>query len=272
MKNMRSFYATLLAGLLLFPSQTVFSEAEALGGPDEIASPGIYNGSESPAEDDEKDAASTTDGLYNVTLPVNLDFTIDHLEIRGRGSVFSEPYMVENHGDVDVALVVTGVEVTPSEGVDIEPLSEPFDMETESDAKAIYILMDFGRDGIEPVVMTAPENSVMPVIPLYAFGRENSFCTISISGSVNPYPEEKWAAGDVKIKLIYTIEPLEAEEEAFEEEMSDEDPVSEEPAEEPAEDGGEDGEDEEDEEDRRIATPANLKPEISDEEDGIPQT
>ncbi len=237
MKRMLPFYAMLLATLLLFPSQTVFSEAEASAGPEDFATPGIAAGPATPAarggEDEEekaegkkanenKDAAAkeihedseavATGGVYNVTLPTSLDFMLDPLEIKGRGMVYSEQYLVENHGETDVALVVTGAEVIAAEGADIEQLAEPFDMAAKSSAKAVYLLMDFGREDIAPVIMTAPENSFMPVIPLYAAGRENSTCTISISGSVNPYPQKKWAAGDMKIKFTYTIEPLWLEE------------------------------------------------------------
>ena len=169
------------------------------------------------------------DAVINVIMPVSLDFTIDPFELNGRGSVFSDAYMIENIGEGDVIITFTDITVTFANTIDFKPLPNPFGDNMGEPLKAIYMLLDFGRQDTTPVVATSP-TSEGPSILLSAHeeGGGLSYCALSISGDVNPYPAKTWSSGDVKITVSYTLEPVQSEEENEEDEDEEDEELDEE--------------------------------------------
>ena len=143
--------------------------------------------------------------VINVVVPLSLDFVIDPIELAGRGSVYSETYMIENLGDADVVITFTNIAVTFANGTDFAPLPQPFGDRTGEPLKAIYMLLDFGRPDVYPVVATAQDGAETSIL-LSARGNGMSYSALSISGDVNPDPETDWLPGDVKINVTYQID------------------------------------------------------------------
>jgi hypothetical protein len=190
--------------------------------------------------------------VVNVVIPVTVDITIDPLEIGGRGQVYSDAYEIRNYGDTDVTLTFSDFAVIFANNTNFKALTKPYGETSKSDLKAIYLLLDFGRADIPPVVMTdASAGSVS--IPLAAAGEgvpdEAVSLALRFSGDVNPYPGEAWNTGDVRVRLTYQLEavPVPQEEIPLEEETLPEEaeptvpeedgtlPPEEEPAQPPAE-------------------------------------
>jgi hypothetical protein len=150
-------------------------------------------------------------GLLDVVLPVTVSMTIDPYEINGRGQIFSDTYKFENLGNTDVKLTFTDMKVTFPNEKDFEALAQPFDIESKSDLKAIYMVMNFGRDDIPPVVLTDEEREGQISIPMPSSKTDtddNSFFSISFSGNLNENPALCWRNGDVKINIQYNIETI----------------------------------------------------------------
>jgi len=143
--------------------------------------------------------------VVNVVVPISLIFTIDPLELAGRGSVYSDAYMIKNLGDSDVVLKITDITVTYAAGKEFTPLAEPFS--GESGKNDIYLALGFDRVDTPPIIMTAQEDMSRD-IPLSGIGSDLSNCELRIFGSVNPYPLSAWSAGDVKININYQIETI----------------------------------------------------------------
>jgi hypothetical protein len=151
--------------------------------------------------------AVATEYIVNVAVPSSLDFTIDPFEIADKGQVYSGVYSVRNRGDTDVLLTFTETAVIFASDTDFEALPEPFDENNASDRKAIYLLLDFGREDVAPVILTDADAALAQILLTVADDGEST-CTLSLSGSVNPYPAEDWRDGDVRIRLNYRLEAL----------------------------------------------------------------
>jgi hypothetical protein len=164
------------------------------------------------ADGDAYSEAVATEYIVNVAVPSSLDFTIDPFELADRGQVYSGVYSVRNRGDTDVLLTFTETAVIFVSDTDFEALPEPFDENNASERKAIYLLLDFGRKDVAPVVLTDAEAEPAQIL-LTAAGDGESGCMLSLSGSVNPYPAADWRDGDVRIRLNYRLEALPPEQE-----------------------------------------------------------
>ncbi|GHV12553.1 hypothetical protein FACS1894219_05680 [Clostridia bacterium] len=153
--------------------------------------------------DDEPRQINYTLQLVNVVVPADIDFTIDPFELAGRGQVYADPYVIENHGTNSVLITFTDMNVIFANDTDFKALTQPFDEFSESEYKSVYLVLDFGIDTISPVVLTDYNRAKEVTIPLNA--DENSNVTIGIIGSVNHAPAVDWANDDVKISLTYSI-------------------------------------------------------------------
>jgi hypothetical protein len=167
--------------------------------------------------------------VLNVTVPVAVDIMIDPFEIADRGQVYSDAYEIRNHGDTDVILTFTDFEVIFANDAEFKALAAPFDEASESDLKAIYLLLNFGRADIPPVVMTG--DGIGPVsVPLAAAGEgvsdESAALSLRFSGGVNPYPGNEWQSSDVKIRLTYRLETVPAPPEDAETLPDEEEPIA----------------------------------------------
>ena len=122
--------------------------------------------SESGGEADIEEAAEAEDGeIINVSMPMTLDFVLDPFEVSGLGQVYSEEFIIENLGSGDVMVKFTDITVKfASEADDFRPLSEPFSGGWGDSMRAIYLLLDFGREGIAPVVATAQNGETVSII------------------------------------------------------------------------------------------------------------
>jgi len=195
---------------------------------------------------DDPEAAPESGEIFNVAMPLSLDFTIDPYELAGRGPVYSDGHMLENLGDHDVILAFVDIEVIFREGADIIPLPQPFDGPDDTEEKEIYLLLDFGRPDVQPLVLTAPPDE-MPRIFLSATDDDFSFCILTISGDVTPYPAKEWMSSDVKIRITFIIESAQADsgfEDKDEPEPDEPEPDESEP-DEPDEHTGSDGQESE---------------------------
>ena len=151
--------------------------------------------------------------LLDVVLPISVTIRIDPYELNGRGQIFSDKYKIQNMGSTDVLLTFTDMKVTFANNQDFEALAQPVDKEGKSDLKAIYLVMDFDRDDIPPVVLTDEKLEGHVSIPMPAAKKgtaDTSSFSISFSGNVNESPAKSWCNGDISITLHYILEVLPA--------------------------------------------------------------
>jgi hypothetical protein len=157
--------------------------------------------------------AETDDDILHVIVPQRLDFVIDPFEITGRGQVYSEPHVIENRGDADVFLTFSDISVVFENEMEVEAMEIPFDeyRYAGSARKAIYLLLDFGREDIPPIVLTdeTARASVSGIL-LRTGGSGSNICTLGLSGIVNCDANAGWRDGEVKINLNYHMEAIPA--------------------------------------------------------------
>jgi len=148
--------------------------------------------------------------LLSVTIPLSLDFVIDPFEIANRGMIYSDEFVIENHGTNDVILYISDITVIYDDS-EIIPLTKPFSGGFSDTSKSIYLVLDLNRPDVTPPII-ATANNRMIEIPLYTpNGNEDdslSRCTLSLSGNVNPHPDKEWVSGDVKINVSYLLEEI----------------------------------------------------------------
>ncbi len=148
--------------------------------------------------------------LLDVVLPLTVSITIDPYELNGKGQIYSDIYKIENLGSTDVQFTFTDMKVIFANKKDFKALTRPFDMESKSDLKAIYLVINFGRDDIPPVVLTDEERDSQVSIPIASLktGTEDNSFSISFSGNLNENPAMGWRNGDVTIKIQYSVETI----------------------------------------------------------------
>ena len=117
-----------------------------------------------PSENPEELENVGEDDIVNVDAPVSIDFVLDPFEVAGRGQVFSEEFIIENQGNSDVMITFADITVTFANETDFKPLSEPFAGGWGDGMKSIYLLLDFGREDIPPVVATAYSGETISII------------------------------------------------------------------------------------------------------------
>jgi hypothetical protein len=134
-----------------------------------------------------------------IRLPQTLDFTIDPFELEGSGQVYSDWREVENRGESDVTLTITGIEAVCADDcftvpniADLTPFS--------GDVKAVCLLLEFDDESINPMAITGQHDEI--AIPL----RKNSRIGIRVSGSVTPSGD--WKDGDIRIAMGYRIDAV----------------------------------------------------------------
>lgn len=165
--------------------------------------------------------------IISVVVPSTLDFSIDPLEIGGRGSVYSDAYPLVNFGYSDVILTFTNIEVIFANDTDFEPSSSPISERDSGGLKTAYLTLDFGNPEIPPIVLTDLHQRELPEIALGANHKQNSEYSLSVSGSVNAYSDLDWQSGDIQISLAYQLQSITEVEDAAELGQTDKDEVSE---------------------------------------------
>lgn len=156
--------------------------------------------------DDADDAAEeNAPEVLSVILPTGLDFTIDPLEVARRGQIYSEDHTIENRGNTDVVISFSDIRLLFANDTDFEAVPAP-EAVYHSGLKSIYMVLDFGRPDVSPLVLTGPELPETVTLTLKAAGSEQASCRLSLTGAVNEYPAEEWVDGDVKIQLSYQLE------------------------------------------------------------------
>jgi len=143
--------------------------------------------------------------ILNVIIPISIDFTIDPLEIDGRGQIYSAEYVIENQGEGDVIVYFTDIEVYFANDSDFQPFSQPIVQYSGLNLKAIFMQLNFGMDDVPSVVLTDSTEHKTAFVYLRAYGNDSSSCSVSLSGSVNPNPYKKWRNGDVRVAMTYQL-------------------------------------------------------------------
>jgi hypothetical protein len=188
------------------PPESVDPENPEMVEPEENALEEEVAQEEALSETDERD-------ILNIVIPSDLNFTIDPLDLAGRGQVYSDAQTIENLGETDVIVSFSDVSVVFANETDFEAVSAPFNAYAGSARKAIYLLLDFGRPDVPAAVLTDKTRTDAPAVFMSAAGSEPNACSLSLSGNVNYGKDADWQDGDVKIRLTYKIETIPKEKE-----------------------------------------------------------
>ena len=221
---------SIIAALMLISMAFLSAFAAETPSVDE-ASPSPQNdaaGFPAPTDEASTDSLEYASVPLNVMLPTSVVITIDPFEISKKGHVHSGTYAIKNLGDTDVLISFTDMRVTFANDRDFEALALPFDESGESKLKSLYLLLDFGRNDADPIVLTdkARENEASFSIRAAQNDPDGAdSLSLSFSGSVNHAPAVEWKAGDVSIRLTYLIRavpPIETESETPPDELPEE--------------------------------------------------
>jgi hypothetical protein len=147
----------------------------------------------------------TPEEIISVIIPTTVDFTLDPLELAGRGQIYSESFVIENRGENSVLLTLSDIRVTFANRVDFEAVPLPFGEDLQTERKALYLALDFGRTDISPIILTDTEHPANVRIPLFDVDTEFSTAALSFTGNINSPAELDWLPGDVHIAMMYTL-------------------------------------------------------------------
>lgn len=168
------------------------------------------------------DAGEGTDETISLTLPISLSFVIDPFELEERGQIYSDEYVIENHGTTGVFFAITDVKIYFANDTDFVPLVSPFDVYTESSLKEIYLELDFNRADIPSFILTDLSSTETSGFVIDSSEDGLSSVILTITGNVNPNPLNPWAAGDVVISIAYKLGPVGSDNEQYDD-MTDKD-------------------------------------------------
>jgi hypothetical protein len=172
------------------------------------------------ADDEILDVVVPITDVLNVVVPTTVSMTLDPLELSGRGQIYSDIYDIINLGDTDVVLTLTDIQVIFANDSDFEALAQPYDQASQSSLKAVFLVMDFGRAEVPPVVLTDTdrEGPVSILLNSAQGGTEGiSHLYLSFTGNLNENPAVPWVDGDIKIVITYSMENVSSSEEDNEE-------------------------------------------------------
>ena len=150
--------------------------------------------------------------VLNVVVPVSVSVTIDPLELAEKGQIYSNTFMINNDGDTDVLLTFTDIQLTFADETNFLPVAQPFDEGFETTQKAIYMSLNFGREGLPPVVLTdtaaTKSGIVIPMSTAGAVTEGTADLQFSFSGCVSAVPNIPWQDNDVRISMNYTLQTV----------------------------------------------------------------
>jgi len=159
------------------------------------------------------------DTVISVVIPTALVLTIDPLELAGRGSVYSDTYIVENLGEKAVVLKITDIAISYAAGKEFTPLEEPFSGEvtnapsynTPTGGEYDYDATEAGT--FSAFTFAAGENTATAGIVLLLneaneatstlAGSNAGIAAVQIYGELNT--EDTWTATDFKVRGAYTL-------------------------------------------------------------------
>lgn len=84
--------------------------------------------------------------VMNVSMPLEVPFTINPFEMYGKGQIYSDVFQIENHGAGDVVIDITDIRYIFANEEDFVSMDAPVDDSVREPRKALYMLFDVLSD------------------------------------------------------------------------------------------------------------------------------
>lgn len=229
--------ALVLSGGIFCFSSTALGAAEDIpvaDGEDAVLEPGVSGGDAVPEPDVPSGDAvlepSVSDGdalpvalglgddtVYNVAFPADTTAYFDPGNLSGRGQIFSDEFEIENYGNRDVAIQISGIEILYAQPEEAYQISAQDITDHRSETKSIHLEMVW-KDAAGTVQKVlniaegAPEGSVL-FLEASEYGADGEFIRLqdgsrgsfSFTGTLNANPDLEWADGEIILRFAYEI-------------------------------------------------------------------
>jgi hypothetical protein len=157
---------------------------------------------------DELDEENEPDDLViiDIEIPNNFGFTIDPVNVAGRGQVYSDEITIYNNGETDILFSFTDIDLKYSGDIILSPDAYGITASFLETRKIIWLAMKFNCEQIEQVTLTGLDYLQLLEEPfIITSGDSLSF---EIIGKISQSPSIRWNNGDVKIQFVYQIEAI----------------------------------------------------------------
>ena len=162
-------------------------------------------------------AAGGYEIMYNVSFPADIHAYLDPGDLSGRGQIFSDHYIIENHGNTDIIVKINHIDISYSSAEEIYELSENEILDDHSHTKKLNIEMiwENEEEPMEKVLhvsegepeeyvlyLAAPQGSEAEETDKTAEGSRGYFY---FTGTLSSDPDLVWEDGEIVVSFSYEI-------------------------------------------------------------------
>lgn len=132
----------------------------------------------------------------SIRFPTSLDFVIDPWELKGKGQIFSQEYMIQNCDTEAILVKITDLKCVPEIKGSIQILSALEDNWNETADKKIVLTVNF--DNGDSIVLSEEVQDYSIIL------EPEEKLIFSFSGFVNENVSEEWKKEDLKVSCTYS--------------------------------------------------------------------
>ena len=169
------------------------------------------------------------DGICNVSFPTDIRACIDPGNLKGKGQIFSDSYVVENYGKNDIAIKIKNIQIMNQNGEEMQSFFDDKDFASDSNAKKLNIEMIWKNETERTERSLTIENGSPDKYVLFLKGakynKSDEFISLNESskglfyftGALDPDFITIWEKNGLIVKFDYEIEIEETEDDVEEE-------------------------------------------------------
>lgn len=207
-----------MAVLLAYAVQCIVVNAEEMADVQELEIDGT--GTEEAKSDklpDGEPEVVPEDMIYQVSFPADIHAFLDPGDLSGKGQVFSSRYAVENYGNTDIDIVISGIDVYYSSEEDVYEFSEEPVTDYHGRAKKMNIDMVWENESEQAETVLHISEGIQReyVLSLKAseYDDKNEFVGLCdgssggfyFTGTLNGNPDLVWEEGEIIVRFDYEI-------------------------------------------------------------------
>lgn len=171
----------------------------------------------------EKTEENTKEIIPNIDInyPKSYDFKVDPFNSLGNGQIFSDDFIFENNGNVDVVVTLEKILYEFPNNEDFRCLTEEYTEENDIGLKDVYMYMKNVSEVPETGdILVADFEQSNPISFILSADKtaENNIQKFQFSGSISPLPDKSWQDKDIRVRVYFKIEPIELDKEEQEKE------------------------------------------------------
>lgn len=170
----------------------------------------IETNKETNTEKTEENTKEITPNI-DINYPKSYDFKVDPFNSLGNGQIFSDDFIFENNGNVDVIVTIEKILYEFPNNEDFRCLTEEYTEENDIGLKDVYMYMKNVSEVPETGdILVADFEQLNPISFTLSADKtaENNIQKFQFSGSISPLPDKAWQDKDIRVRVYFNIEPI----------------------------------------------------------------